>query len=353
MPAAGELFGEEPLNNATLVLDVHPGDRIPLAGLRGLGDVTSGMTVALEGLIADSYRISTPCGQFGPSAEPVISIAFYQNCDPDSFPLVGIGVTGSDTSTIVKRNVENVPNGQVLVSGEWQLAGPEELAVSGAAEDIQFVTATMNSVRVDGHTLFFPAAPGSAITFEDGAAVIAPVRPLGFDQNVLNVFATNEQGTVGSQYVTRWFSGSEEVPNIDLGQELLPWVGVPFYHAGTRTISWPQVGEADWDATHIDMIWTAGSGETFSTGILRVIAPPGANQVVLPRLPEELARYLPDDVKSPNLWLVLIEDAAHDGWDEARQVGYIDPLYEFDDWLFDPAAGDSVRVSISATPGPK
>jgi hypothetical protein len=59
---------------------------------------------------------------------------------------------------------------------------------------------------------------------------------------------------------------------------------------------------------------------------------------------------LPDDVRSVTLALALIDDAAHDGWHEARQVGYIHPLYEFDEWLFDPAAGDSVTISLAAGP---
>ena len=332
-------------------MDVRPGDEILLAGYHDRGapltsDHDMTVTLPIDGSF-DTYIVSTTCGTFA-EGDNIVTINFYENCQPDSFASTAIGQAGADRYSLAGDDgVERSDGGDVAADGAWTLAENDEFEITDIPAQVGTIVATLSDARLGETYLFASGLSGASVDAESSAVLLDPRRPDGVDEVGLRLNLFNDSPGLGKQELSRWSDGGDDTPAVSLEDELLPWVGTPIYEAAGRRFAWPLDGDGSWDVTGVNLYWSKMDGKNIVVGRWTIIGPPGLNEVVLPELPEDLAELLPEDLDTVSVSIQLLDSDGLDGWDAARPLG-LDTWWE--DWYTQPRSGATTRYSFEPSP---
>lgn len=165
-----------------------------------------------------------------------------------------------------------------------------------------YLRRTTDADQIDG-SVAGPLDPSATITITGAGATRAFVKT-----DVVGP-APGDQ-----QWIREAIDGCATSYAIDLGLDLLPWVGVPTLDVAQGVIHVPIDGTGGGDLLDAKISYThAGSYVSWE------IAGPHAGDLLLPTLPDDLAGLMPvagDTLHSAAAW--LIDDDAIHGYDEAR-----------------------------------
>ena len=334
------------LLRAWAVLDVQPGDEITLGpSPAGINERVGQMLLELGPLDgAGAYWAHTPCGYFPGSAAGagVVPITVFSHCDDSPFPFVALADSQTALHSIVEPSVA-FSDGSTFVSGaDWQPVAPSQVNLVDLPDDLAHVQGGFPRARVSGVDLAVNLPfVGADITGD--TAGIAPVRLSGVDSQ-LELSVGPEQQGLGNQLATFW-PGDGDV-TISAEELLLPWIGPPLLDLDRRRLSFVAAGDAPWDATYVDFIWSVVDEDTgsFQEGVWTIVGPPGRGELVLPEVPDGFSDYLPERFENAYTYVIALEHGDLDGWDAARQHG-LDPYNGA--YQGEPGSTATVRRSFS------
>ncbi|HLU66602.1 MAG TPA: hypothetical protein VKZ63_10020 [Kofleriaceae bacterium] len=315
------------------VLDVHPGDEITLGGPSyfQLPPTHSMQLQTPTASGATTYFVETPCGYFPGSPDQgaglvTYSIDFYDTCNDSPFSLVASArsADGLEQKTLVHSGVEIADQTTFAASAEWQDLGTTLVSIDGMSADLRVVGAQYVRGIVGGS-----AMPTSLfdVREEVSSATLSlnPRHVSQLDSALLHVRVNHEQSLLGQQILEIWADERDEI-ELPFDELLLPWFGTPLVDLGSHSITVPQVGAGEWDATYLFFNWyTRREGELVE-GYWTLVVPPGVTSAVFPAVPEEFADWLPADIDDIYAYGKVIERSDLDGWHDARQLG-LDPFH--------------------------
>lgn len=335
-----------------VALAVEPGDHITFGRTRAnSGDVTAQMTIRLPVAKSVDFEVRTPCGSFGSGTRDVV-VTFYDWCDDSPTGIVGLTHAGDSTYEVVGEEIAVIDDPDAsdpaVVDDEWQLVTSPDVTVEGL-HDVEGMTAIWRTARVSERNLDLALAGAEGLADTD-TLTLSPPKIAGPDDVLLHLSVSDEQVQLGYQdyYLWRESGGDTDPVLLDMAELAMPRVGSAYFDLESRTFGFPLVGEGAWDATYLNLLWQDydDSGEKVppTYGTVRIVAPPGVTEVVLPPMPEEWSDWLPDTIDWFTPVLMIMDSDALD-WDAARQLGF-GPWYLDYPFAIEPATVRYARSRV-------
>jgi hypothetical protein len=311
-----------PGTTAVSVHGLEPGDVIELVGplLNGPSQIGSlGVSHPSSGGAA-WYQVSTGCTD-ARDTEPMTAFPVHDQCVDAEGNILIVGGTLDDTLKPLGHYVETVafPNDQGYDFSQTPLVAPDtldllvdlpgsvdftDLTAAGAVGALRYQPFTQTAFpRGEEIALSFPVPAD----FGDGRVVTAIVRPTVADTGTQRVFVREEPSTTSLALT---------------GEDLLPWYSQPIFSYDTRQLRWTSVGDGgDADVIYAGLQWTEKGDGTIS--VWYAIAPPDAESLAIPHLPEEYAAYGPRDPRTLRAYLNAVGASELAGYQAARRLGLL------------------------------
>jgi len=323
-----DLYTSRP--TSVMVFGVEPGADIVLGGwdYPGAGAELGTMTFEIEPFAgATRYRF-TACGSRETTGRRQ-SLQIFERCVRDG--RVGVSVRALDDAGSVLAYLYDetafVPDAEVTVEGAW--APPSLLTVSmedfpPMARSVGVDNAWMLTGDVDHGQL------GSGeVDIDGGAGAISLVAgPASFAADRLVWLVVRPVADVTSwQRQTHRVPATVAVVELD-GGDLLPWYTSPIYSVESRTLAWTSTSGAQPDGLFGSLSWTGPGSD--DSGTIHFVAPPDADSVVIPELPEEHAAHAPVVTETVRADIIAVDQNDWDGYRDALADGWPEDLEAFE-----------------------
>jgi len=317
------------------ILDVEPGDKLTLIEPSTWTPTTTGKTFTVEFTAlagADRYQVVTACGDQDFTAPPA-AVAVTTACDggiPSDVLIVAY--QGQDVVGYVRALAVALVGGRTMVlSDPWATPPPFTASYS----DID--PGEVSGIEVDRFADSNGVTSGSAaITASTADIEIAALPAANYARMKTIVTGTNARGV---QVVELPVAGDSPDRLVDVGAQLLPWVGRPTLDPAGPAIDVPLSEPYDLALVAATVRYSHG-GTDF---VWHVVGPDGA--MALPTLSGELAADAPTagDTVGPG-WAAMV-----DGARPFRQMVEVACTLELqaEHALDKPVGGDTAVVRIS------
>ena len=338
-------------NGARLVtiVGVEPGDMLRVGTHSFVQTVPTTMTsvsITPQGGTTTATAYTT-CGAYNFDGAQT-SIPWNRSCEQPDDDILVISFNGEVASGYVYAgNQPNNPHpATVVMPTTWQFPGAFSAGYVNVPATIGSISATRRVRSGTGslHSQYIAAEVAGRRTLAltlNGAALVGDSLDLSswFDH-----VAAGEQN-LRSVRVRRRLPMTSAA-EVDVGANLLPFVGQATLDLTMRKITWPQVGEGvapDAQVTSISYFRTVGTSELMYEW--RIVAPGGTGSLTLPELPEAIRDLapLPTD-RTFNGDVALF---ALDTHDYKRLRSELDINYY--EWLYDYTLPQSDTLIVSGT----
>ncbi len=298
------------VNCLTTVTEVAPGDLITLdvdafEKLVVPLDTTSAgtFTVAFPAYSgANHYVIYSPCGSTSTTKTSGNALAFEAGCVAATMDLVVVAENSSNAALawVDQSGVAFTSGGSTTITNSWATLPTITATYSNATTAVQNVQ--LARLAPDTRGAIFPQPPAILDADVTGAstmlAVAAPASAAATMQT-LTWPCPNSDATCGSagcaalckgansasQTITQVVDGTQTTYALDVGSQLLPWLGYPFWMKTNPTVLPVTVtGSGAIDLFEADMQYVRNNTSVY---IWRVFAPV-AGDVHFPQLPADV-----------------------------------------------------------------
>ncbi|MCE9571826.1 MAG: hypothetical protein K8W52_01590 [Deltaproteobacteria bacterium] len=265
---------------------------------------------------ATYYYVSTPCGlsYAGLPANNQYVVTFYQFCKPATTMTVSVvGFTASGFGGYLEKANVAVSAGATTLTGSWQ---------TGVNYSANFTNIPTEAAYLS-HNRATPDVAG--YSFGNSAQVTGPMMNLQFTAatGASAVATTRLQNTQYAQQQTIYqtIAGSALSYNLDVGANLLPWIGQPTLDVTTGVIKVATSGAGTGDLFRVSAGYSRTTGNT--TEYYRwVVYSATATDITLPKLPAEVGDVNPktgDVVQDYNWEATLGDSDVITGYDQVRE----------------------------------
>jgi len=298
------------------VFGIVPGDDLVLGSKSADNSTVGTFTITFPAFAsATSYAVSHPCGtSIVPSSQQLsATVTMFASCELDTMEIV---VTAQDNTgplaAIAKAHVPFVAGGTLALTGSY--VGPRTLTASYTGVDpiITGLTVAREAPDAFGFTTSVVATPAATVS-------VPLAGPATTNADVLTRVATTAKST---QQVRQRLAGTAASYGLDLHATLLPWIGAPTLDPATGKIAVP-LDSTGTGTDKPDLFETAlsyrRSGDATNTLFAWTLFAAQAGDVVLPRLPAELADLLPAASDMPAATAVMVEADTVAGYDAVRR----------------------------------
>lgn len=314
---------------SVMVFGVEPGADIVLDGYTYSepGAELGTMTFAIERLPGAARYRFTACGSRETTTRRQ-SLQIFERCVRGG--RVGVSVRALDDSGgVLAYLYDEIPfaaGAEVPVVGAWSPASSltismEEFpATAGYAlvDNVWMLTGSVDHGQLGTDEVDIDGGAG-AISLVAGPASYAADRLVS-----LFVFPVEFHGSAQQQILR--VPASVDVVALE-GGDVLPWYASPVYSVESRTMAWTKSSGAQPDGLFGSLSWTAPGSDA---GTIHVVAPPDADSVIIPQLPQEYSAYSPLVTEVVRADIAAIEQNDWDGYGDALAHGWPNYLEAFE-----------------------
>jgi hypothetical protein len=294
-------------------LDVQPGDDlaiVPRLDDSPMGTFTVNYPVDSG---ATSYNVYGPCGM-GSSNGTSATLTMYRFCttNPMTISVDAFGSNGLQDH-LEKAGVVFTDGGSITLSPNWTAF----LTLNETLSNIPSTVGSVRSIRYAPNRAAHGVVMGQAPPSNSNVAFNTLVPISAGSAMRVDLFQT---GSTASQTVwQQTASGAASTFGLDVGANMLPWVGKPVVDSSTRTITTGTTGGAVAPDVGILYVIFTRAGTT----VAWTVAAPSLSTVTLPDIPASLGPVSlesSDVVSAAAAYLVDVDSYA--GYEEARASAF-------------------------------
>lgn len=315
---------------SVMVFGVDPGAEIVLDGfiVPGAGAELGTMTFDIEPFAGAARYRFTACGSRD-TTELSQSLQIFERCARAG--VVGVSVRAFDESGAVLAYLYDQaaldPGAEVAIVGTWtpassltvSMAGSSASARSMRVDNVWMLTGDVDHGQLGGGEVDIVGGAGS-LSLSGGPPSFAEDR-------LVSLFVFPVEELASSQSQIHRVPATVAAVELD-GGDLLPWYTPPVFSVESRTLAWASSSGALPDGLFGSLSWTVPDSN--DGGTIHVVAPPDADSVVIPELPEEHAAYAPVVTEDVRADITAVEQSDWDGYRDALAHGWPNELEAFE-----------------------
>lgn len=278
------------ITTLTTVTAIEPGDVITLDVDAFLGHTTP-LDTASAGTFtvsypsyagASSYTIYDPCGATAVTGTSK-QLALQKGCAAATMDLLVVANNGggAQLAWTQKAGVAFSSGGSTTITDTWHALGQVTAMYTNPTSGVGNIELDRYTPTMRGARAFQSADTAGATT---SLAVTAPLPAHAAMQAILNPCASTDTGcsNAARQIVTQVVDGTASTYSLDVGAQLLPWLGYPVFAPATTTLSIPITGTQPIDLFAVDMLYVRNNTDPYRW---RIFGPAPLPTVQFPTLP--------------------------------------------------------------------
>jgi hypothetical protein len=278
------------ITTLTTLTAIEPGDDITLDTDAFLGhttplDTTSAGTFSVSYPAysgASSYAIYDPCGVTAASGTSK-QLALQQGCASATMDVLVIASNnaGAQLAWTQEAGVAFTSGGSTTITDTWHALGQVTAMYTNPTSGVANIELDRYAPTMRGARAFKSADTAGVTT---SLAVTTPLPAHAAMQAVLNPCASTDTGcsNAARQIITQVVDGTASTYSLDVGAQLLPWLGYPVFAPATTTLSIPIMGTQPIDLFAVDMLYVRNNTDPYRW---RIFSPAPLPTLQFPTLP--------------------------------------------------------------------